>query len=44
MHAAVGLLNAVADYTSRLDDDALARDLHAMALAALLTPGAPSAA
>lgn len=40
VHAAFGLLNAVADYTSRLDDETLARDLHAMTRAALVAPTA----
>ena len=40
VHAAFGLLNAVADFTSGLDDDALAEQLHAMTVAAILTPAA----
>jgi AcrR family transcriptional regulator len=42
VHSAFGLLNAVADFTSPLDDAVLAAQLHAMTLAALLAP-APSA-
>jgi AcrR family transcriptional regulator len=38
VHAAFGLLNAVADFTSRLDDGALAAQLHSMTRAALLAP------
>jgi AcrR family transcriptional regulator len=36
VHSAFGLLNAVADFTSRLDDDELAGQLRVMTLAALL--------
>ncbi len=38
VHSAFGLLNAVADFTSRLDDGVLATQLHTMTLAALLAP------
>ena len=37
VHAVFGLLNSVADFTSRLDDDALAALLTRMALASLDT-------
>jgi AcrR family transcriptional regulator len=38
VHAAFGLLNAVADFTSRVDDGELAAQLHSMTRAALLAP------